>query len=100
MTSSKDRRWRRHMADEAVAIARQQASAGDDHSPVKAPQPRTDRDINALATASAEQARHDCIELLERLVEDARSRGEQVIPLADLQALAARMREKPEQEPS
>lgn len=99
MTSSKERRWRRHMADEAVAIAEQQASAGGDHSPVKGPQPHSDHELNALVKASAEQARRDCIELLESLIRDFCSRCEQTVPISDLQALAGRMRAEPEESP-
>jgi hypothetical protein len=99
MSSSKERRWRRHMADEAVAIAEQQASAGGGHSPVKGPQPHSNHELNDLARASAEQACRDCSQLLESLIQDFRLRCEHAIPLADLQALAARMRAKPEESP-
>jgi len=55
--------------------------------------------LNALVGGAAEQARRDCSQLLESLVQDFRLRCEQAIPLADLQALAARMRAKPEESP-
>lgn len=92
MNTPKERRWEQHMADEAAAIASQQATAGDGHSPVTGPPPHGDFNLNALARTTAEQANRRCAQLLEDLVESFLARGEQAIPVANVQALAARMR--------
>jgi hypothetical protein len=84
------------MADEVTAIAAQQASAGDGHSPVQHPQPRSDLEMAALAEGSSDHARDACAQLLEEAIEACRVRGEPAIALAELQDLALRMRAEPE----
>jgi hypothetical protein len=95
MIDSGERRWRRQMADEAKAIATQQASAGETHSPMKRSPAAADFKPDECERAGIEQAHRDCAELLDALIQDFRSRAELAIPLADLQALVARIRATP-----
>jgi hypothetical protein len=77
------------MADETKAIAAQQATAGDEHSPLKGPGLHGDFALNAVARSGADESLRECVQELEKLVEDCRARGEQAIPLDDLLALIA-----------
>ena len=86
-------RWRRHMTDEASAIAAQQVTAGAGHSPVDVPLAYGEAELEGLAQHTVEATRRQCAAMLQAVLGETESRGESSVPLGTLRDLVKRMQE-------
>ena len=64
-TSEQRKQWAEHIADEADALARQQQSAGDRHSPVERPLPHTADEVAVAVAAAIAAERLRCADIAE-----------------------------------
>lgn len=93
MSDTDEKQWRRHMTDEASAIAAQQATAGAGHSPVDVPLAYGEAELEKLALHTVEQTRRECASLLQAVLSECEARGVREVPLETLQDLLRRMQE-------
>lgn len=96
MSEVNEERWRRHMTDEASAIAAQQVTAGAGHSPVDTPLAYGEAELESLARHTVQETRRECAAMLQAVLVECESRGEPSVPLDTLRELVKRMRSEPE----